>query len=107
MAEGQVQPATTEVKPGWKTSEFWIQLLFAGLGLGMLSGYITPSETNEISNAVSQVASLIPTVLYIISRWKTKTGGGAVDTQALLSTLSAIAQSQVQTPPPSTNNNQG
>ncbi len=104
MAETPVT-TTPEVKPGWKTTEFWVQLIFAVLGLGMLSGKITPSETSEITNAVSQVTSLIPTVLYIISRWKTKSGN-AVDMQALLTTLSAVAQSQVQNQP-TDNSNQG
>ncbi len=103
MAEQEQVQTPADVKPGWQTSEFWIQLVFAVLGLGMLSGKITPSETSEMTNAVSQVASLAPTVMYIIARWKTKSGN-AVDVQALLNTLSSVAQTQIQNQPTNTNN---
>ncbi len=88
---------SAEVKPGYMTTEFWIQIVFAGLGLLMFSGKITPSESNELANVATSIGSLVPTIAYIISRWKIKNGNNNnVDMQSVLTMLSNVSQAQMQ-----------
>ncbi len=82
------------VKPGWKTTEFWISIITAICGVGVLSGYVTPSESNQMVNALGGVAGLVPTVVYIFSRGKAKQG---VDINQILTILSSAAQQQNNT----------
>lgn len=64
MANG----TTVEVKPGYKTTEFWLTLVSTLLGLLFASGVIAPEGTDGLSKAFAFVATALTTMGYAVSR---------------------------------------
>jgi len=87
MAENIV-PA---VKPGWKTSEFYVSIVTASCGLLSLFGILTPEEAGNTINNFSQVAgglvAMVATVGYALARGKAKQ---SVDVNAMVAMLTAL-----------------
>jgi hypothetical protein len=95
MTEQTVQTPITvsdAVKPGWKTTEFWLSLATSLAGLAALFGVITPTEAGTamigITQAVGGIMSTIAIVGYSWSRGKAK----QKDIAAILEMLSKIPQ---------------
>lgn len=70
----------TGIKPGIKTTEFWIAILAQAVPLFVLFGWMTPTEgeaftlslTNAIVAAVAMITALAPLIQYINGRAKVK-----------------------------------
>jgi hypothetical protein len=64
------------IKPGWKTTEFWVMMCSAFFGLLILFGVITNFESNTMLAYINNIAGSIMTiggvVSYILSRGKAK-----------------------------------
>jgi len=64
------------LKSGIKTSEGWLTVVVAVLGLFTTLGYITPDQASELTTAIPQViggiVTIVTTVAYIWSRTKLK-----------------------------------
>ncbi len=82
------------MKPGWKTTEFWTSIPAAIVGLLILFGLMTPTESTELINALEKVIggvmSIIPIVGYTISRGKAK--AVTFDPAILTEILASIAK---------------
>lgn len=74
------------MKPGWKTTEFWVVVVAAVLSVAVAAGVVTPEQATGIKDAVAQtidaVANLVSVltplvglVAYVWSRTKVKTNG--------------------------------
>lgn len=59
---------TPVVKPGFKTSEFWLTVIATGVGLLYASGYIHPEGADSVSKAVAFIATSLTAMGYSISR---------------------------------------
>jgi len=99
MSEGTV--ISTELKPGWKTTEFWTSVVTAVSGLAVLFGIITPRESSNllagINQAIGGILMVVPIVAYAFSRGKAKQG--SVDPTVLLQTIAtALAQATAVAP---------
>lgn len=65
-----------EIKPGYKTTEFWVSVANAILMIGVGFGVITNEQQQSLSDAVAQaiiagfalVAAIVPIIEYIRSR---------------------------------------
>jgi hypothetical protein len=68
------------MKPGHKTTEFWVTLGSQILGMLALFGVFTPEQSSALSQAVPQIGGLITVVLgafgYSLSRGSAKRNGG-------------------------------
>lgn len=66
----------TKIKPGWKTTEFWIALVTNIVAVGVLTGRIAPEMAAETTNAAGQIAAgiiaAISNAVYIFGRYKVK-----------------------------------
>ncbi|MFC1453668.1 hypothetical protein ACFLQL_00625 [Verrucomicrobiota bacterium] len=64
------------LKPGMKTSEGWLSIVVAVLGLATTLGYVTPEQSSQLATAIPQVVGGIVTIAtvlgYIVSRTKLK-----------------------------------
>lgn len=64
------------LKPGVKTSEFWVMIVTQVLGLLVLSGHLSASTaadlTQPITNIIGGVLMIVTAVAYIYSRTKIK-----------------------------------
>ena len=102
MAEENVNatPTPPEVKPGWKTTEFWTSVASAVVGVLFLSGTFTQQEAQGISLAISNISGslmvICPAIAYAISRGKAKEN--PMNLEAILNLLGGV----VQTPPTQT-----
>ena len=60
------------MKPGYKTTEFWISVLTAGIGVVAAAGGFTPDQVTATTDLITQGGGLIATVAasfgYAISR---------------------------------------
>ena len=69
---------TPEVKPGWRTTEFWMSAPAIVIGLLAASGAISPEKAEPISQAVTQIAGGIISGMaalgYSLSRGNAKKG---------------------------------
>lgn len=74
-----------QVKPGWKTSEFWLTAAVSVGSVAALAGVIGPEQQNAIQDGVQHlvtgvkeiilgVTTLAPVVSYIVGRNKLKAG---------------------------------
>jgi hypothetical protein len=72
------------MKPGWRTTEFWVVVAAAVLSIGTAMGLVTPDQAAEIENATAAVIDsitqlvgaltpLLGVVAYVWSRTKVKT----------------------------------
>ena len=74
---------TPEIKPGWKTSEFWQTLVLQGLSLAVILKVISPADSaglgSALGHAIEAIVALIvaggTVVNYISNRTKLKGGG--------------------------------
>ncbi len=66
------------MKAGIKTTEFWISMGAAIVGVVAASGFFTPDQASTITNAITQLGGIITTVAaafgYSISRGMAKKG---------------------------------
>ena len=60
------------MKPGWKTSEFWVTIFCQLAGIGVVMGYLTPEQVQAGQSAIAQIAGgiimAVSGVGYFISR---------------------------------------
>ena len=74
----EVNVDVPEVKPGLKTTEFYVSIATAALGVCTLLGLFTPEESSTMMTAVSSCIgggmTVIATVGYAWSRAKAKEG---------------------------------
>ncbi len=71
-----------EVKPGVKTSEFWIALVSSLVGLGALFGLFSQAEAESLVSVLEKLVgaaaalavAILPVVEYIKGRAKVKAG---------------------------------
>lgn len=71
-------PTTTPVlKPGYKTSEFWVTMVAQVVGLLTAMGVVSPAHTSDLSMAINTVIgallALLPAMAYIFNRTWLKT----------------------------------
>ncbi len=68
------------MKPGWKTSEFWVSVFTALGSLAVAFGLLSQGEAGDLSTAVGQLVSAVivlvgavaPIIAYIKSRAEVK-----------------------------------
>lgn len=71
------------MKPGYKTTEFYLVIISSVLAVAVAAGYVSSGEATEISNSAAQVieavsklvgalAPVISVVSYVWSRTKVK-----------------------------------
>lgn len=64
---------STEIKPGWKTTEFWITLVSGLAGIARLLGLIGPEDERELIDLLPPViVATVPFIMYIWSRTRVK-----------------------------------
>ena len=67
---------TTEVKSGFKSSEFYIALINNLVGIAVVLGYLTPVQADDFNKAVVSIIGsamiIFSTVVYIWSRLNLK-----------------------------------
>jgi len=87
--------STTDVKPGWKTTEFWMSIGGAGLGVAMLFGVFTGEEASGIlanlDGIVGGVMSIASIVGYALSRGNAKIQN--IKPELLITLLSGLVDS--------------
>ena len=79
------------MKPGWKTTEFWLTLITQILGLLQLTGVIKPEEAGPLSQGTGQIIGGLmtvgPAIGYAVSRGIAKLKAPSAGTAALLALL--------------------
>lgn len=82
-----------QVKPGWKTTEFWVSIT-AAAGILVLLGYITPEKSSALTEASSQIIGSIMTAVpvtgYALSRGRVKQGVSQIDSTKLIEIISKV-----------------
>jgi|TARA_B100001013_G_scaffold291530_1_gene191465 hypothetical protein len=63
-----------DVKPGWKTTEFWITVVVALGSLLWGAGVLDPSGTGNVNHAFGLVVSGLSALGYTVSRGLAKKG---------------------------------
>lgn len=66
----------TDIKPGWKTTEFWLTILASGIAFLVATGVISPDNseaitaqgTEIVNSAYALIAAVLPIVGYTASR---------------------------------------
>lgn len=71
-ATPQATTATTTVKPGYLTTEFWLTTVAMLLSVLYASGVIGPDSTSSVGKAIALVAGALSTMGYTISRGTAK-----------------------------------
>ena len=51
------------MKPGWKTTEFWVSVGSALVGLGISLGLITPEQGTTVNQGIAQTAAGVAQVI--------------------------------------------
>jgi len=68
------------LKPGYKTTEFWVTLITQILGIVALFGKFTPEQATALTSAMIQIAGAVSTAAasfgYSLSRGRAKELGG-------------------------------
>ncbi len=73
------------MKPGYRTTEFWLSLIAQGLGFAVLLGFVTVNDSRSLEESLGKAVAAIFTVIssakvvidYIKSRTLVKTGDAA------------------------------
>jgi len=64
------------MKPGWKTTEFWVTMATSVLGLLALTGTLTPEKSSELTKQLLPIIGvLVPAIVgagYSVSRGTAK-----------------------------------
>ncbi len=86
-------------KPGQKTTEFWVSIGGAVLGIAVLLGFLSPDESQALSGNIQTLVgggvSAISVVGYAFSRAKAK--GSSTDVTTILNTISALSKAKKKT----------
>ena len=65
-----------ELKPGYKTTEFWVTVFIQAVGLITALGYLTPEQADTLSQALTQLGGIVVMVAgqfgYSLSRGSAK-----------------------------------
>ena len=65
-----------DVKPGWKTTEFWAMVGSAFFGILIVTGVISNTDSNTmlayVNNIMGSGVTIVSVTAYIFSRGKTK-----------------------------------
>ena len=67
-------PATAPVKPGYKTTEFWLSLLAMLTGAVIASGIVDPAGSTMTAKIVGGIMSLLGALGYTVQRTSLKSG---------------------------------
>jgi len=74
--EGKIVAVVPEVKPGWKTTEFWVALIPKVIGILAVTGALTPDQADALTSGLIEIAGIAAVVAssfgYSISRGKAK-----------------------------------
>jgi hypothetical protein len=54
------------MKPGYKTTEFWVALVAQAVSMLMLFGVITPEQSNVLNEAAGQSAGIANQIIGIV-----------------------------------------
>jgi hypothetical protein len=96
MSEKKNEPVDEYIKPGWKTSEFWVMVASAFFGILILTGIMTNMESNTMLAYVNNIAGSMVTIVsvasYILSRGKAK--AGKVNYTKLVNDIEALVNAQ-------------
>ena len=72
MPEG----TTKTMKPGYRTTEFWVTVLIQVVGLVAALGFLTPEQADTLSQALTQLGGIVVMVAgqfgYSLSRGAAK-----------------------------------
>jgi len=64
------------MKPGIKTSEFWVTVIISILGVLVALGVITPEQKDTLAQSIQQIAGAVmaaaPVIGYALSRGRAK-----------------------------------
>ena len=60
--------AKNEVKPGWKTTEFWITVIVASASLAWGAGVVDPAGTEGADKIFGFITSALAALGYTVSR---------------------------------------
>ena len=63
------------MKPGYKTTEFWLASVATLCGVLYASGIITPEGTEPVEKAVAFIAAALASLGYSQARGQTKSAG--------------------------------
>ncbi len=71
-----INPATA-MKPGYKTTEFWVTLVAQLIGVLTAMGLVSPAHSTELTNSlntiVGSILTIVPALVYIFNRTWLKT----------------------------------
>lgn len=108
MSEKKNEPVDEYIKPGWKTSEFWVMVCSAFFGVLILTGIMTNTQSNNMLAFVNNIAGSLVTIVsvasYILSRGKAKQG--KVNYTKLVNDIEALVNAQNDKMMKSLENNQ-
>ena len=69
-----------DVKPGWRTSEFWVTIAVLAAVLAGGAGLLQPDDVEQVkteaTSVVGHVTAIIVSAAYIIGRAKVKATNG-------------------------------
>ncbi|MCB2186928.1 MAG: hypothetical protein KQJ78_10955 [Deltaproteobacteria bacterium] len=66
IAGDLITAAPKEVKPGWKTTEFYASLAAGAAGLAVTLGLFTPEQAQGVVSGVTQIAGGLLTGLAVL-----------------------------------------
>ena len=70
------------MKPGYRTTEFWVAIVVQLIGMGALMGWFTPEQSTALTEASTQIGGIVAMVAsafgYSISRGMAKKNNGGV-----------------------------
>jgi hypothetical protein len=80
-----------ELKPGWKTTEFWTSSATAIAGILTMIGVFTPADsaafTAGATQAIGGLVAIVPVIMYAISRGKVKAN---LDAQTAITVMNEV-----------------
>lgn len=66
--------STTDVKPGWKTSEAWFAVVAMVISAIYALGLVAPDGASPYAKALALIAAALVSMGYSVSRGKVKSG---------------------------------
>ena len=67
-----------QIKPGIKTTEFWLAVVSKLIGVAAMLGYLTPEQAGDLTRATTEIVGgamiIVPYLAYALSRARSKAG---------------------------------
>jgi hypothetical protein len=67
------------VKPGYKTTEFWLSVVASLISILYASGVISPDGASTVEQVVAMIAAALASLGYSVARGIAKRGGDWID----------------------------